>query len=146
MRKEKSFLFQILIVFILLLSSCKKEVEIPTGCYTIQINTENGRVTLKEPYVVTTNQDVEFYNCGRADFYAVFSGKPGSIWREYMDPADSTSVGADANLNGNFNVTYQTPGDYTLTVVLTNRMPKDPSNFKQLTMDFNIKVVLPEGK
>ena len=146
MRKEKSILIGILIALIVSLNGCKKELESPDACYTLRIRTEDGTKIVSSPFVVETNQEIEFDNCGAADYYSYFSGKPGSIWADFQDPNDVTTVGSDTNPYGGFYIEYQTPGTYTATVVLTNREVKKPSNFKHVTIDFEITVVAPGSK
>lgn len=143
MRKEKSILLGILIVLTMVITGCKKEIEDPEVHYIVQIRNVDGVQTLSEPYKVTAKQVIEFYNQGTADFYSYFSGKPGNVWAEYSDPSDLTTVGEDTDEKGNFSVTYQTPGKYTLTVVFTNRKSKNPSDFKQATQNFEIEVIAP---
>jgi hypothetical protein len=145
MRKEKSILIGILIALIFVIPGCKKEIESPTACYTLRAKTADGTKILSAPYVVEAKQEIEFDNCGAADYFAYFTGKPESKWVNFQDPNDSTTVGYDTNPYGGFYITYQTPGTYTATVVLTNREPKNPSNSKQVTIDFEIEVRAPES-
>jgi hypothetical protein len=143
MRKEKSILIGILIALIVVIPGCKKELESPVACYTLRVKTADGTKILNAPYIVEAKQEIEFDNCGAADYYSYFTGKPGSIWTAFQDPGDSTTEGSDTNPFGGFYITYQTPGIYTATVVLTNREVKNPANLKQLTIDFEIEVVAP---
>ncbi len=145
MRKEKSILIGILIVFIVAIPGCKMEIENPTACYTLKVQGEDGTKIISAPFIVKVDEAIEFDNCGAAEYYAFFSGKQGSIWADYLDPDDLTTEGSDTNPYGDFYITYQTPGTYTATVVLTNREVKNPSNLKQVTMDFEIEVVVPES-
>jgi hypothetical protein len=145
MRKEKSILIGILIALIVVLPGCKKEIENPTACYTLKAKTPDGTKIMSAPYIVEAKQEIEFDNCGAADYFSYFSGKPGSIWAEFQDPYDSTTVGTDTNPFGGFFISYPDPGTYTLTIVLTNREVKNPANFKQVTIDYEIQVVDPES-
>jgi len=145
MRKEKSILIGILIALIVAVPGCKKELESPTACYTVRVKSADGTKIISEPYIVETNEDIEFDNCGAADYYAYFSGKPGSIWAEFQDPNDFTTEGTDTNPFGGFIIKYPNPGTYTVTIVLTNREVKNPSNSRQVTIDYEIKVVEPES-
>ncbi len=143
MRKLRiSFLlmvFSLLVIF----PACEKEVEDPDGCYTLSIKKEGEIVILTEPYTVEAGTAISFNNCGKADFYSFFSGNPGHIYAEYIDPADSTTTGTDTNAIGDVSVTYSTPGQYTATILMTNRAISDPDNIKQLVMNFEITVEEP---
>lgn len=146
MRKMNSILTGILIAVLFMLSGCNKEIEDPIPCYTLKVKGADGTKILSPPYVVEAKQEIEFDNCGAADYYAYFSGKPESVWTDFQDPNDHTTSGSDTNPYGGFFITYPTPGTYIVTVVLTNREVKNPSNFKQVTIDFEIVVVAPAGK
>jgi hypothetical protein len=145
MRKEKSILIGILIALIVGIPGCKEELESPKVCYTLRVKSADGTKIMAEPYIVETNEDIEFDNCGAADYFAYFSGKPGSIWADFQDPNDSTTKGTDTNPYGGFVIKYSDPGTYTVTVVLTNREVKNPTNSRMVTVDFEIKVVAPES-
>jgi hypothetical protein len=143
MRKEKSILIGILIALIIVIPGCKKELESPTACYTLKVKTADGTKIISAPYVVEAKQEIEFDNCGAADYYSYFTGMPESIWADFQDPADSTTEGSDTNPYGGFYITYKNPGTYTATVVLTNREVKNPKNQKMVTIDFVIEVLAP---
>jgi hypothetical protein len=146
MKNNKPILFLMLIVLISIISGCEDEIENPKACYTLKIKNGNGTTELTEPYIVDVGQSISFTNCGSADYYAFFSGVPGNKWSEYTNPADTTSKGADTNTYGDFSFSYQTAGNYILTVVLTNRKVKDPHNFKQVILDIPIQVKISEEK
>jgi hypothetical protein len=145
MRKEKSILIGILIALTVMIPGCKEELESPAVCYTLKVNSADGTKIMAEPYVVGTNEEIEFDNCGNADYFAYFSGKPGSIYSDFLDPNDSTTEGTDTNPYGGFFIKYPDPGTYTVTVVLTNREVKNPANSRMVTVDYVIKVVAPES-
>ena len=144
MRNLKILLWLIVVPMFIISPACeKKKVEDPVACYELTIKKEGEVIVLTEPYTVDANREIQFTNCGKADFYAFFSGIPGQIWSEF-NPADKTTVGGDTKPGGNVNYTYQNTGEYTATIVLTNRQVGDPYNNKQRTMDFFITVTEPE--
>lgn len=146
MSNAKSIINLILIALVLILPACEKEIENPEACYILTVKSADGTIVLEAPYIVDVKQVIDFKSCGTADYYAFFSGAPGNIWSEYTNPADSTTIGADTNSNGDFTFAYPISGNYTVTVVLTNRKFKDPHNYKQVTIDFAIQVKEPEAK
>lgn len=123
--------------------ACEKEVEEPDACYTLSIKKEGEVVILTEPYSVEAGNKISFENCGHADFYAFFSGTPGHIYADYTDPADTITTGSDTNATGDVSVTYNDPGQYTATILLSNRAVGDPYNAKQVAMNFDITVTEP---
>lgn len=125
-------------------SACEKAVEDPDVCYTLSIKKDLETIILTEPYTVDAGRAIVFENCGIADFYAYFSGTPGHVYSEFLDPSDLTTVGADTQAGGNLTFTYQTPGQYTFTMLLTNREVGNPGNYKQVPVDFEITVTEPE--
>lgn len=144
MRTSNSILLLIVSLLLFIISSCKKEeLKDPYARYTLTIRNENGATVLTEPYIVNVGQQIDFTNVGSADFHSFFSGMPGSVWTDYINPEDTKTVGTDTNEFGDFSITYTVPGDYVATVVLINRKVKEPSNFKQVTYNFAIKVVAP---
>jgi hypothetical protein len=144
MRKEKSILIGILVALLVVIPGCKEELESPTVCYTLRVKSADGTKIMSEPYVVETNEEIEFDNCGSADYFAYFSGKPGSIYADFLDPNDFTTEGTDTNPYGGFFIKYPDPGTYTVTIVLTNREVKNPTNSKMVTVDYEITVIAPE--
>jgi len=146
MRIKKCILLLIVSIFIFSISGCKSGIESPEACFTLKIKKADKIIELAEPYIVEVGQVIEFYNCGIADYYSFFSGMPGSVWADYINSADSTNSGMDTNPNGDFSFSYTSPGNYTTTVVLTNRTVKEPHNYKQLNINFAIKVIEPDAK
>ena len=143
MRKFRiSFLLAALLLLVIA-PACEKEVEAPDGCYTLSIKKEGEVVNLSEPYTVEAGTAIAFTNCGKADFYSFFSGNPGHVYAEYIDPADTITTGTDTNSSGDLSVTYADPGQYTATILMTNRAVGDPDNIKQLAMNFEITVTEP---
>jgi len=143
MRNFNFFLLLVTGLLFLVIQACEKEVEEPDGCYTLSIKKEGEIITLTEPYTVEAGFSISFENCGQADFYAFFSGTTGHVYADFIDPADTTTTGTDTNVTGDVSVTYSTPGEYTATMLLTNRQVGDPYNYKQLVMNFNITVTEP---
>jgi hypothetical protein len=127
-----------------MISGCtKEELKDPYARYTLTIRNENGATVLTEPYIVNVGQQIDFTNVGSADFHSFFSGMPGSVWTDYINKTGTKSEGKDTNTYGDFSVTYTAAGDYTATVVLTNRKVKSPLDYKQVTINFAIKVIVP---
>jgi hypothetical protein len=93
---------------------------------------------------VDAGRTIDFENCGYADFYAFFSGRPGHVYSEFIDPADSTTTGGDTQAGGDFSFTYQEPGVFTATILLTNREVGNPGNYRQIPLDLVITVTEPE--
>jgi len=140
MRKLKISFFLAVFSLLIIAPACEKEVEEPDGCYTLTVKREGEIVTLTEPYTVEAGEGITFTNCGYADFYSFFSGNPGHVYAEFTDPADTTTTGTDTNSSGDVSVTYSEIGQYTATILLTNRAVGDPDNVKQLAMNFEITV------
>jgi len=124
---------------LMLATGCEKKVEDPVACYKLSIKKEGEIIVLSEPYSVDAGREIHFENCGKADFYAFFSGTPGHVWAEF-NPSDLTTTGADTGAGGHMNYTYQTPGQYNATFVLTNRQVGDAQDYKQVTVDYLITV------
>lgn len=144
MRTSKSIVLLIVSVLLFMISGCsKEEVKNPYAQYTLTIRNENGITVLTEPYIVDVGQKIDFTNVGSAQYHSFFSGMAGRVWTDYLNPDDTTTEGTDTNEFGDFSITYTAPGDYIATVVLINRKAKDPSNFKQVILNFAIKVVVP---
>jgi hypothetical protein len=120
--------------------ACEKDIEDPAACYKLSIKKEGEILVLTEPYTVDAGRSITFENCGKADFYSFFSGTPGHIWEDFNDPSDTETKGADTKSDGSFNYTYQDPGQYNATVVLTNREVKNASNYRQVTLVLVINV------
>lgn len=139
MKNLKNLILWMVVPSLMFAPACEKKVEDPVACYTLTIKKEGEILTLTEPYSVDAGRDIHFENCGKADFYAFFNGTPGHIWAEF-NPSDLTTTGGDTGAGGHVNMTYQTPGQYTATFVLTNRQVGDPSNSKQVTVDYVITV------
>jgi hypothetical protein len=125
---------------LMLATGCEKKVEDPVACYKLSIKKEGEIIELTEPYSVDAGREIQFENCGKADFYSFFSGTPGNAWADFIDPSNTTTVGTDTRAGGDINYTYQTTGQYTATMVLTNRKVGDPYDYKQVTMNFEITV------
>jgi len=143
MRNLKIILLLTVLPLLFIAPACEKEVEEPDGCYTLSIKKEGEIVVLTEPYSVKTGVGISFENCGKADFYAFFSGTPGHVYAEFINQADLSTTGTDTNSNGDISYTYSIPGQYTATVLLTNRAVGDPYNIKQLVLNFEITVTEP---
>ena len=142
--KKFKIIFLLTVIPILFYSTgCEKEIEEPDGCYTLSIKQDGEIVILTEPYSVEAGVSIFFENCGMADFYSFFSGKPGHVYAEYTNPADTTSTGVDTNSTGDVSVSYPDAGEYTATMLLTNRTVGDPHNAKQVAMNFDITVTEP---
>jgi hypothetical protein len=139
MRYFKTLLCWMVIPSLMLAIGCEKEVEDPLACYTLTIKKEGEIIQLNEPYTVDAGREIHFENCGKADFYAFFSGTPGHVWAEF-NPSDLTTTGADTGAGGHMNYTYQETGQYTATFVLTNRQVGDAQDYKQVTVDYVITV------
>lgn len=125
---------------LILLLACEKKVEDPVACYKLSIKKGGEVLVLTEPYTVDAGRSIEFKNCGKADFYSFFSGTPGHVWEDFNNPSDTETVGTDTKSGGDINYTYQTPGQYTATMVLTNREIINASNYKQVALKFAITV------
>jgi hypothetical protein len=139
MKNLKNLILWMVVPSLMFAPACEKKVEDPVGCYTLTIKKEGEILTLTEPYTVDAGRAIHFENCGKADFYACFNGTPGHVWAEF-NPSDLTTTGADTQAGGHIDITYLTPGQYTATFVLTNRQVGDPSNAKQVTVDYVITV------
>ena len=144
MKKPVNFLIFMAFLLIAVTPACEKDLEDPDACYTLTIKKEGEFIVLTEPYSVDAGRSIQFENCGRADFYSFFSGTPGQVWADYKNPSDTATVGADSQPGGNLKYAYQVPGQYTATIVLTNRQVGDPYNSKQIALDFVITVTEPE--
>lgn len=143
MRQMRTFLLMV-VPLMLIATACEKAVDDPDVCYTLTIKKDLETITLTEPYTVDAGRAIVFDNCGMADFYSYFSGEPGHIYTEFIDPSDLTTVGADTQAGGNLTYTYQTPGQYVFTMLLTNREVGNPGNFNQVSVDFVFTVTEPE--
>jgi len=140
----KSILLLIVSVLLVLFSGCsEEELQNPKAHYTLTSKTENGTIVLTEPYIVNVGQSINFTNDGSADYYSFFSGMPGSVWTDYINPDDTTNEGFDTTATGDISFIYTAAGDYTATMVLTNRKMKNPYESKQVTINFAIKVIVP---
>jgi hypothetical protein len=139
MKYFKTLLLGMALTSLIIAPACEKKVEDPVACYTLTIKKEGEILQLNEPYTVDAGREIHFENCGKADFYAFFSGTPGHVWAEF-NPSDLTTTGADTGAGGHMNYTYQTPGQYTATFVLTNREVGKASNSRQVTVDYVITV------
>ena len=117
-------------------SACEKAIEDPQVCYTLTIKKDLETITLTEPYTVDAGRAIVFKNCGYADFYSYFSGTSGHVYAEFIDPSDLTTVGQDTQARGELTISYQTPGQYVFTMVLTNREVGKPDNYRQIPVDF----------
>ena len=140
MRKFIITFFVAVFSLLIIVPACEKEVEEPDGCYTLTVKREGEIITLSDPYTVEAGEAISFTNCGKADFYAFFSGEPGHVYSDFTNPSDTITTGTDTNSSGDVSVTYSTPGQYTATILLTNRAVGDPDNIKQLAMNFEITV------
>ena len=119
-------------------------MEDPDACYELSIKKQGEVIILTPPYTVDAGRLILFENCGYADFYSFFSGIPGHVWAEFDNPSDTTTTGGETLPGGDKEYAYQTPGEYTATIVLTNRQVGDPYNFKEVTMDFVFTITEPE--
>lgn len=127
------------------ITACEKKIEDPVACYKLSIKKEGEILELTKPFTVDAGRSIQFENCGKADFYAFFSGTPGHVWEDFNDPSDTETVGIDTKSGGDIDYTYQTPGQYTATMVLTNREIKNPGNYRQTALNFEITVTEAEG-
>jgi len=143
MRNFKIILLLIVVPLFFMTTACEKAVEDPVGCYELSIKKEGEVLVLTEPYTVDAGRSIQFENCGKADFYAFFSGTPGHVWADFNNPSDTETVGGDTKTDGSIDYTYQTPGQYTATMVLTNREVKNASNLRQVAHDLQITVTEP---
>lgn len=143
MRKFKFILLLAAFSLLFIAPACEKDVEDPEGCYTLTVKREGELIMLTQPYTVAAGEGINFTNCGHADFYSFFSGTPGHVYSEFTNPADTTTTGTDTNSSGDVSVTYSETGQYTATILLTNRAVGDPDNMKQLAMNFEITVTEP---
>lgn len=139
MKYFKILLLGMAIPSLILAPGCEKKVEDPVACYTLTIKKEGEILQLNEPYTVDAGRNIHFENCGKADFYAFFSGMPGHVWAEF-NTGDLTTTGADTGAGGHLDFTYATPGQYTATFVLINREVGNASNSRQVTLDYMITV------
>jgi hypothetical protein len=144
MKKIKIILLLMLVPLFFIAPACEKNIEDPASCYSLAIKKEGEILELTVPYTVDAGREIQFINCGKADFYAFFSGTPGHIWSEFIDPANTTTTGGDTKPGGNVNYAYQDVGEYTATIVLTNRTVENPKDSRQVTMDLLITVTEPE--
>ncbi len=101
MRNSKIILLLIVVPLFIIATACEKAVEDPVGCYELSIKKEGEVLVLTEPYTVDAGRSIHFKSCGNADFYAFFSGTPGHIWSEFIDPANTTTTGGDTKPGGN---------------------------------------------
>lgn len=115
--------------------ACEEDVEDPAACYELSIKKEGEVLVLTEPYTVDAGRSIQIENCGKADFYSFFSGTPGHVWADFNNPSDTETVGADTKSGGSIDYTYSTPGQYTATMVLTNREVNNASNYRQVALD-----------
>ena len=145
MRKTRITLMLIVVPLLILASSCESKLEDPVACYELSIKKEGQVLILTAPYTVDAGRSITFSNCGKADFYSFFSGTPGHVWADFNDPSNTTTTGGDTKADGSINYTYQDPGNYTATLVLTNRKVGASSEYKQLTVNFEIMVTEAEG-
>ena len=143
MRNSKIILLLIVVPLFIIATACEKAVEDPVGCYELSIKKEGEVLVLTEPYTVDAGRSIHFKSCGNADFYAFFSGTPGHVWADFNNPSDTETVGSDTKSDGSIDYTYQTAGQYTATMVLTNREVKNASNFRQQALDLLITVTEP---
>jgi hypothetical protein len=140
MRNFKIILLLIMVPLFFIAPACEKAVEDPLACYKLSIKKEGEVLVLTEPYTVDAGRSIQFENCGKADFYSFFSGTPGNVWADFNNPSDTETVGVDTKSDGSIDYTYSTPGQYTATMVLTNREVKNASNYRQVALDFVITV------
>jgi hypothetical protein len=134
-----------MVVLLIVAAACEKKLEDPVACYKLTIKKEGEILDLSKPFTVDAGRSISFENCGKADFYSFFSGTPGHVWEDFKDPSDVTTVGTDTKSGGHIDYTYQTPGQYTATMVLTNREVKNPGNSRQIALNFEITVTEAEA-
>jgi len=144
MRKLKLILLLMVIPMFFITPACEEDIEDPDACYELTIKKEGEIIILTPPYTIDAGRKIIFENCGYADFYSFFNGTPGHVWAEYQDPTDTLTTGGETLPGGDIEYTYLYPGDYTATMVLTNRQVGDPYNIKQVTMEFVFTITEPE--
>jgi hypothetical protein len=140
MRYFKALFLWMVLPSLLIAPGCEDSFTDPEICYQLSIKKEGEILQLTPPYTVDAGRQISFTNCGKADFYAFFSGTPGHVWEDFNNPADTVTVGSDTKADGSIDYTYQNPGTYTATFVLNNRKFKEPLTTKQGILELAIEV------
>lgn len=110
---KKWILFGLAIV---LLTGCEKtEIEQPTACLDI-FNSTTGNI-LKEPFTAMINQSIVISSRNKAQLYAFYPGTEGKEWQGKVTPENEGL----SSSNGSFTISYGAPGEYRMTLILTNR-------------------------
>lgn len=107
-------LLYLLIVFQLI--GCEQdEIKQPAACMEV-FNATTGNV-LEEPYLAMINQSITVTSCNVAQLYAFYPGTDGKSWQ---GQTTKENEGLSSS-TGSFTVTYAEPGEYPMTLIVTNR-------------------------